>query len=461
MSAIGNYVHYNWSNYLKSGTSRTRRKGYNRFDAWYSQKDDIMNRAEQISNTAFQEGSKELQDLEDALNALMVPMKDAPANIAKIQQKVDKWMYKEFDDALQKIDHETGNVVFKNPEQDHIGVMKKDDMEDIVNRVNRLETELLRQAKEKYIPKDILITVKELKEVYEEAYEKMLSMQQEMGISSGAAFTKVFTKNLKFFREALNEMIIEYAGYPDIWNQKGRLFEKLITYAPKVLDDSADAAIGKIIGDVTGTVGFDIGAFDQYYASHENINGVLMTTHASMGKIDVTMEWQGKQLNISAKNVNLDNYWVRMLSGSSLLYMLQDEDTQFVNHFLNIFATHGKKGMDRTSLTAYRKEMLEEVKLILLYKAITGDTYGRQSANLFILNDNRTGTVKVYSIVGLLNKISKPPIKGIQLNGKTFSASTSLKNTWSKVSAQERISALLADAHAKKVNVSVSTKFFQ
>lgn len=398
--------------------------------------------------------------LEQALTALMTPMKDAPRDIAKIQQKVDKIMYKEFDDALQKIDHATGNITFAEPDKDYIGQSRKNDIKDIVDRINRLENELKRQIGQGGFVDDTALQVVEiLKETYEEAYNEVQRFQQENGLSSSAAFKQVFNDDLALARETLNELIQEYAAFPNIGTQKGRLFEHLIRYAPKVLDQSADAAIGQLIGNITGDVSYNMEAFDSYYTAHNNINGVLTTTHASQGKIDVTIDWQGQELNISAKNVNLEKDWIRLVTGSSLLYLLQDEDSQFVNHFLNIFATHGRKGSNQASLAAYRKTIIEDVKLILFYKALTGDTYGRKAANLLVVNDNRLGHVKVYSIATLIDRVARQPIKGVQFNGKTFNTSTNLKNTWHKESAQARISALLADAHAKKVNVSISTKY--
>jgi hypothetical protein len=71
------------------------------------------------------------------------------------------------------------------------------------------------------------------------------------------------------------------------------------------------------------------------------------------------LNWDGKDLGISAKNVNLDKGWARLVTDSSLLYLLQDEDPQFVNHFLNIFATHGHKGSDRATLTMFRNRIIE------------------------------------------------------------------------------------------------------
>ncbi len=455
-SAIGNYVHYSWANYLKSGTDRTRNKGHNKFDAWKSQRGDIIERAEKLAGSAFQQESQAIKDLEDSLNALMTPMSTASPNIANIQKKVDKTMYKEFEDALQKIDHGTGNVVFKNSGKDYIGKARSNNVEDVLKRIDRLENELIRQARSKTISKDIFDKVKEIKSVYQNSYNEIQRMMENSNMKASTALKRVGSKNkLKEYREALNEIIKEYAAFPDIFTQKGALFEHLIKYAPKVMDESADAAIGKVVGDITGKVAFDQSAFDSYFTDHQNISDVLTSTHVSQNKIDVIVEWEGKTLNISAKNVNLESNWIHIVSKSSLLYLLQDEDGQFVNHFLNIYATHRRVG-SQSSLTASRSAMLEEIKLILLYKALTGDTYGKKAANLFIVNDNRTGTVKVYTISGIIEKAASSSIKGVQANGKTFNTSFRLKNSWSDESAQDRISKLLADAHAKKISVSLS-----
>lgn len=131
---------------------------------------------------------------------------------------------------------------------------------------------------------------------------------------------------------------------------------------------------------------------------------------------------------ISAKNVSLDSYYIHILDGSPLLYMLQDVDSEYVNHFLNIFASHKGHSSKSATVASYRTAMLQDIKLVLMYKAITGDVAGRKTANLFIVNDNRTGSVKVYAIDDLIDKIEQQPIDGIQLNGKTFNTSINLYN---------------------------------
>lgn len=139
-------------------------------------------------------------------------------------------------------------------------------------------------------------------------------------------------------------------------------------------------------------------------------------------------------MGISAKNYNLDRYYVHVLSGSSLLYMLQDLDSDFVNHFLNLYAAHGKRegqknvGIDNAQLAAMKSSILPEIKLILLYKGLTGDTNGRSSANLFIINDSSKGKVKVLDMYKIISKVEAQAIKGIKLNDKTLNEKIKFRN---------------------------------
>lgn len=114
--------------------------------------------------------------------------------------------------------------------------------------------------------------------------------------------------------------------------------------------------------------------------------------------------------------------------------MLQDVDSDFVNHFLNLYAAHGKLerqksvNADNAKLTAMKSGILPEIKLILLYKGLTGDTNKRSSANLFIINDSSKGKVKVFDMYKLISQIGTQAIKGIKLNDKTLNEKIKFKN---------------------------------
>ena len=197
----------------------------------------------------------------------------------------------------------------------------------------------------------------------------------------------------------------------------------------------------------------DISNFSDKYLTKEFKN-VLETTHVSQGKIDVEMKWAGKDIKVSAKNVNLNHRYVTLLSNSSLLFLLSDEPAPFVNHALNILASH-KAGEKKDSSSAksivkgMRSSIIDELRLIIFYKALTGDVGGRRSANLFVVNDNKTGKVKVYDVHKNLTR--GIAVKGITKGMKEF------KNDWNNGSPEARISGLLADVHSRKISVGLNT----
>ena len=465
MSAIGNYVHYKWSNYLLSGTDRTipgeKNKNKNTFIDWQSQKDVVKRKAMALAKQAYGKDDKGRQDLEDTLNAMMIKHENASARVQEIQNRVTQTLDEKFGESLQKIDYETGNVTMKGDRSSVIGKAKSARIEELIQRTEKLEQILIQQATKSTVPQTVFNTVDTLKSCYEELIQFITEAQQTNGIQR-KHMMKAANANLRFLRSEVNALISEYAAFPAVNLQKGTYFEELIKYAPYAMDDAADDAIGEAIG-TTGREAaiYERDNFSKFVTTREDFGRVIATTHTSQGKVDVEIEWQGKKLEISAKNVNLDNYYIHILDGSPLLYMLQDVDSEYVNHFLNIFAAHKGHSSKSASVASYRMGILQDIKLVLMYKAITGDVAGRKTANLFIVNDSRTGAVKVYAIDDLIDKIEKQPIDGIQLNGKTFNTSINLYNKWDSVSAMNRVSKLLADAHSKKVSVSLSTKFLK
>ena len=137
-------------------------------------------------------------------------------------------------------------------------------------------------------------------------------------------------------------------------------------------------------------------------------NGTLSTTRKSQGKIDVLLKWQGRDLKISAKNVNLQACYIHILSGSPFLYMIQDLNGDFVNHFINVYSIQQKRGSLAAKFAKQRKDSMDAMKFILMYKALTGDNYNRNAANVFAINDNSAsgkGSIKVYTMEQLIHKI--------------------------------------------------------
>lgn len=460
MSAIGDYIHYTSRGYLEHGTTPS-----GTFKDWQSQKQEIFRRLK-----ANQKGSltlAEQRDLEDVLNSLIG--EDSQENFSDIHSEIQNRMVELFGESLQDIDWTTGDVTMSKNKNAVIGRVKStNQIETVIKKLYKLEDIIRQESQKEPLPRGLKTRIKELQKYYKDLARELAQAKEANGLDSSKAIMAREAKTLREKRRYINELIKEYAAYPAVNLQKGTFFENLIAYAPYVAQSQAEEAIGQVIGDVVEDVSFNTNNFASQFLTDQITSEVLEKTTVSQGKIDVMIQWNGKDIGISAKNVNMNNFhYIHVLSGSSLLYMLQDIDADFVNHFLNLYAQHGKNRDGSSSapydlqLNARKSAILQEVKLILLYKAMTGDTNGRSSANLFVVNDAATGKVRVIDMYTLLEKVSKENIQGIQFNGKTFNEKIRFANIWNQGSPQQRISGLLLDVHAQKVTASLNPKFLK
>lgn len=460
MSAIGDYIHYTSRGYLKHGITPS-----GTFKDWQSQKQDIFNKLKVNQKSSLT--LEEQKDLEEVLNSFLG--NEDQEQIADIHNEIQNRMVELFGESLQDINWETGDITMSKNKNAVIGKVKSTNhLDTIIRKLDKLETIIRQESTKGPLPRGLKTRIKELQSYYRNLAREFERAKKENGLDASKAVMAREAKTLKEKRRYINELIKEYAAYPAVNLQKGTFFENLITYAPYVAQSQAEAAIGSVIGDVVEDVSFNSSNFASQFLTEQITSEVLEKTTVSQGKIDVMIQWNGKDIGISAKNVNMNNFhYIHVLSGSSLLYMLQDIDADFVNHFLNLYAQHGKN-RDGSSLASYdlqlnarKSAILQEVKLILLYKAMTGDTNGRSSANLFVVNDAATGKVRVIDMYTLLEKVSKENIQGIQFNGKTFNEKIRFANVWNQGSPQQRISGLLLDVHAQKVTASLNPKFLK
>lgn len=449
MGAIGNYVHYSAQGYLLHGVTI---KG--RYAAYTSQKEKIKSKV--ASNSASSLNKKERKELEDVLQSMMTTV---PSNnnqsIAKAQQEVLKKMQELFGEALGEIDWLSGNISFQGNANLMMGQAHSSlDVDDMVRRMDQLDKILEQKAKEGMVgTSEIKKSLKTMKKEYQNMVTQIQNDKKNKGLDPTLT-TFDASKSLGKFRKDLNKLIKEHAAYPAIPLQKGTFFEHLISYAPMVAQQEATQQVGKVIGDVTENVSLNLDKFANSLLTKE-FKQMTETTRVSQGKIDVEMNWQGKDIKISAKNVNLGNKYIQLLTNSSLLYLLQDEDSNFVNHALNILSSHSGNSKDKGSIKSMRPAMIEELRLIILYKALTGDVNKRKTANLFIVNDNRFGIIRVHNIEDIILKAIDNLNTGVAVKGVNQSMSL-FKNPFS-TSAPARISALLADVHSRKISVGIKT----
>lgn len=194
---------------------------------------------------------------------------------------------------------------------------------------------------------------------------------------------------------------------------------------------------------------------DRYIKTEDALVSIL----SSKNKVDMTLEVGQKKANVSLKNYNLrGGFDIHLVQAAPLLYMIKDEPTAFVNHYLNLIADHP---MDpRIKIDADHVAAHEAMRLTLLFYALVGYNQEKQ-VDTFIIRDKYTQQARVYSIPQLWARIqSNPSYSTVETkNGEPIDEITLVNNreiTWPK-----RISNLLIDAHKKKISVSLSPRVFR
>ena len=201
-------------------------------------------------------------------------------------------------------------------------------------------------------------------------------------------------------------------------------------------------------------------------------NNTLRLQGSVQDKTDIVFGWSlenpslsNQKFRISAKNVNLakDAFFknITIVSGSSLLYMIQQADATLVNHFLNISVKRNKeadKGIKMTSrgLTeTFISRVHKELEAFLILEAFIG-TRG-DPASIFLVNDNsQHGRVRAFNMSTLLNNLTENMnFFTVKIgDGKISDLVETIKNDYSENGPEARIAQVLQQIHQKKVSVS-------
>lgn len=517
MGKIGDYIHYHLKNYEIYGNNKNSIK----IDVNKDINQSISSNHTQMLSLAKQNNEEknsltnELQDdLELALNVSKEQLYrtamqlDQNGNNQEILNAIKNHIGAGFDEAISQIGWNTLNIT-SSKEGGINGVSKlylqsnmkistiESRINDLVNIINELgnnETTNIEEIQQKMnIIKNSMnnfIAYCKSSLVGDGWENTIINNIQNKNIKQQSYKTKRISNIQSKFKE-LQEQVNNFISFslqkPAINLQKGNLFEYFIAYLPlfslREGSDEINRQLEKI--QTAGSTREDVKINPNYFMnglisdSEQKTsfdNGCLkISPKKSQGKVDVYLTWQGQALKISAKNVRLkDNYFIHILSGSSLLYLIQELDSNFVNHFLNLSA-HDQIN----NLQSIKKQVIDELKFTLILKALMGSELrgnGRSKANLFIVNDNSTDIhgIKVYNINDLINIISnemkknkndeKSAIQGITIGNErtTFNENFSLKNNNlidGENGALKRIQNILAEVHAQKINASLSISY--
>lgn len=184
----------------------------------------------------------------------------------------------------------------------------------------------------------------------------------------------------------------------------------------------------------------------------------------SANKIDTYYQYQGKTYNASIKNVNLYAYpYISLVTDASFLVLMQSMDYDFVNHYLNIMATHYAMppGFNQVEHPIFNQAELrnlakQTMNLSLLLAAFIGHKLDVDTADIFIVNNNAAGVgdprVKVFNIGELVAKaVDDISLVNVKLSVDKEQYPNKYANT-----IEERLTTLLSQVHSIKVKVQFS-----
>ena len=502
MSAIGDYIHLHAWNYIDYGINKINEKpSIDGMAALKSERDIIRKKVATIDTfKQTQALERDLNNLIDYLGSDKEDNEVNPSDIRNIMEQIITASWKE-NVENRKINWNTVNITSSS--RGKIGIIKsrgyyinrshtyEDTLKNRIVELNKIMLKLQAETNSNNIDKTQLhADIEEVKKYIEDSFKLVDQYLTETNLKGG----KIRAAGEMGMIKTLNRMIKTYAPFLDDAKQKGTFFEDIIALLPIKAKTLAlenfeytikSAVTSNVRGGNRGKVVYNPNAFIKNmttkgnigYDVDQNYNAMIKRIHESQQKVDVSFEYKGEKVNISAKNVALGKNWshlskaITVTNGNPLLDLLQDESSDFVNHYLNLFADHNGEGGYESHFGFLRNQYLDVIKMIIIYKALTGDGYGHQDdiANVFIVNNNQDAKnhVRVINIKSLVYKIlrSSSNLMQVQWGGNALTTNHTYPNAkvgedddpWARTGTT-RIKILLQAVHMDKIRASIPAR---
>lgn len=512
MSAIGQYVHLYAKNYAEKGTNKIiQGTSENAAAALNRERESVRKRVQALRAKT----NKENERLEKKINELIDYLggKDTNpnhTNPSKAQEAIKnildlEWEKFQLDLASANIKSVGGNSgIGKIKSQGHYSGQGRNYEKILIDRIKKLneiiegtEKDISKLSQQNDVP-DLIAKIDMVKTLTKATQKTILDMLKECAINSGDLNLKTDKDVVK----VINELIAAYAPALGVSAAKGQLFENILALIPQKIQTIAEEEVENVMkkaiaANVQGAEKGAIKMGSQFFSKgmltkskgnilHESttqFGDMIRTVRESQKKIDVSFKYSGKVWNISAKNISISSAWgalsklITVTSGNSLLQMIQDEDVSFINHYLNLFASHTDTEYEG-SFAAIRQGYIDVLKMMLLYKAITGDVYGRGQRDLattFIVNNNKANAnnshVKVINVKDIITNIigeNADNYTGKRMNINTNGINVLVNshrynndlveaadNKWARTGTA-RIANILNQVHAAKVHAAIT-----
>ena len=220
-----------------------------------------------------------------------------------------------------------------------------------------------------------------------------------------------FTDNIIQQLNALIEISELYQNWSKI---KGDFFEYLLSAFNLCLKQNVDNGITSAIDEAVkkGVVGkkqepvrLNKERFIKKFSGE--YSDIFTEERYSPQKVDVVINFNGKKLRTSAKNINIGNSvkQISVVSGSSLAFLLQNQYPPFVNHYLSLYSYARRGEHVRSFLDTKREEFYNYLLITLAVVGLTGINDGRTPANFFIINDSGSGRVRCLTMESIIDHL--------------------------------------------------------
>jgi hypothetical protein len=258
----------------------------------------------------------------------------------------------------------------------------------------------------------------------------------------------VAANNIKEFENQLRKEINKYGGAN---KTTGTIESDIISLSRTIADELAKNK-DFTLRDANGTYRFK--------------------TTESEQKMDALFSWDGgpaEGIPLSIKNYNLSSqHPISLVTKSPLSsFLFNLGNTDYTNHFLNIFAAHKSTPSSFRNMRVLAEESLA---YSLLWSAMSGRGVGKKEgfADVFVVNDNsKKGDVKIYDIGKLVNNVINrsnalkvididPTLSSISIMNNFETAGKSIGDN-----IQRRLTKLIANTRAIKMSVKLGTEAFK
>lgn len=481
MSSIGDYIHYSVVNYYNYGTGKNQNEPGSSYasasSVFESQKNHIKN---SIRGSAVNENSL------SRLSFLLTKLIYGDPSLSRA--KDEEW--KRFQDIIaQNFEKQFGDglginwnglavydinktISIKNDGTITLKKLKQT-KENLDKEIQRLNTEMT------HLSKNSTVTLEEIEKTTQEL-ANFINSQTDQNV-------KIEDPDLLY---KINKAILAESLPKN--RATGAVFEQFLGIAQycldgkanKLTDDLIEKGFESVKGNIRSSVVIDKNKFSSKYVNFTSSGDIQITenmtykitANKTQDKLDVIFNWDNENLNVTAKNYSLkdDGALLHLVSKTSLLYLIQNENADFVNHWLNLVVIQ-RKG-SKASKDGILNLAHEAMKITIFAKALTGQGLGRiGEADTFILNNRSKRNVYVISVTDMINTAASDINKFAAISGykkvyqnkwisaigiKEKSVKGIERSNFSAASAQQRISNLIAQVHATQISVQINpTKY--